>query len=489
MAEGEIAGDYLEELLDLLDFDGDIDLDVEGDRAIVSIDGGGDLTKLVGRKGEVLDALQELTRLAVHQKTGERSRLMLDIARWRRRRREELAELGDKVAHRVLESRRAGAAGADDAVRAQDRSRRGRGGRGCAQRERGRRAVAPRRRPRRLTELHLCSSMPRGPARAEIRRMFHVKHVDVAAPPPAAAPLFGTGLDAAVRYAQILAGAGVERGLIGPREADRLWDRHLLNSVALAELLSPGEQIADIGSGAGLPGIPLALARPDLRVTLIEPLLRRSDFLREVIEDLDLDVTVVRGRAEERDRAAGVGEADAVVSRAVASLDKLTKWSMPLLRPGGRMLAIKGERAEQEIDEHRRAMQSSGRCGCQGGDMWRGLLESARHGRRRSARRVATRASQGDTSGQEKRMNPVPDGGTPPVDAADATDVSRETWSTPRPEGWVSDDIIIDTPIGAEAERAVRVLHARCRDCRARRSSGCSPSRTRRAASARRPPP
>jgi spoIIIJ-associated protein len=104
VAEGEIAGDYLEELLDLLDFDGDIDLDVEGDRAVVSIDGGEDLAKLVGRKGEVLDALQELTRLAVHQKTGERSRLMLDIARWRRKRREELAALGDKVARRVLES-------------------------------------------------------------------------------------------------------------------------------------------------------------------------------------------------------------------------------------------------------------------------------------------------------------------------------------------------------------------------------------------------
>jgi spoIIIJ-associated protein len=104
VAEGEIAGDYLEELLDLLDFDGDIDLDVEGSRAIVSIDGSDDLSKLVGRKGEVLDALQELTRLAVHQKTGVRSRLMLDIAGWRRGRREELAALGDKVAKRVLES-------------------------------------------------------------------------------------------------------------------------------------------------------------------------------------------------------------------------------------------------------------------------------------------------------------------------------------------------------------------------------------------------
>jgi len=104
VAEGEIAGDYLEELLDLLDFDGDIDLDVESSRAVVSIDGSDDLNKLVGRKGEVLDALQELTRLAVHQKTGVRSRLMLDIASWRRRRREELATLGDKVARRVLES-------------------------------------------------------------------------------------------------------------------------------------------------------------------------------------------------------------------------------------------------------------------------------------------------------------------------------------------------------------------------------------------------
>jgi spoIIIJ-associated protein len=104
VAEGEIAGDYLEELLDLLDFDGDIDLDVEGNRAVVSIDGSDDLNKLVGRGGEVLDALQELTRLAVHQKTGVRSRLMLDIASWRRRRREELAALGDKVARRVLDS-------------------------------------------------------------------------------------------------------------------------------------------------------------------------------------------------------------------------------------------------------------------------------------------------------------------------------------------------------------------------------------------------
>ncbi len=190
--------------------------------------------------------------------------------------------------------------------------------------------------------------------------MFHVKHAEVSTPPPAAAKVFGRHLDDAVRYAEILAGAGVERGLIGPREADRLWDRHLLNSAALGELLGPGEQIADIGSGAGLPGIPLALARPDLRVTLIEPLLRRSEFLQEVVAELGLDVTVVRGRAEEQAVRQRVGEMDAVVSRAVASLDKLAKWSMPLLRPGGRMLALKGQRATDEVDTHRRVVESLG---------------------------------------------------------------------------------------------------------------------------------
>jgi 16S rRNA (guanine527-N7)-methyltransferase len=190
--------------------------------------------------------------------------------------------------------------------------------------------------------------------------MFHVKHVGVAAAPTAASGVFGDQLGLARRYAEILAGAGVERGLIGPRELDRLWERHLLNSAAMVELLTRGERVADIGSGAGLPGIPLALARPDLRVTLIEPLLRRSEFLIEVIDDLGLDVTVVRGRAEDSTVRQQVGEMDAVVSRAVASLDKLAKWSMPLLRPHGRMLAIKGERAEVEIDDHRRVMAAVG---------------------------------------------------------------------------------------------------------------------------------
>ena len=117
--------------------------------------------------------------------------------------------------------------------------------------------------------------------------------------PDAAATIFGPRIDLARRYAELLAGPGVERGLLGPREVDRIWDRHLLNSAAVAELLEPGERVIDIGSGAGLPGIPLAIARPDLDVVLLEPLLRRSEFLSEVVEQLGLAVEVVRGRAEE----------------------------------------------------------------------------------------------------------------------------------------------------------------------------------------------
>ena len=190
--------------------------------------------------------------------------------------------------------------------------------------------------------------------------MFHVKHAEVPTPPDAVTAIFGETTEAAIQYAQILAGAGVERGLLGPREVNRVWDRHVLNSAVVAELVEPNEQIADIGSGAGLPGIPLALARPDIHVTLVEPLLRRSDFLREVIDELGINCQVVRGRAEDRAVRDEVGESDAVVSRAVASLDKLTKWSSPLLRSGGRMLAIKGERAEDEVREHRRAMTALG---------------------------------------------------------------------------------------------------------------------------------
>lgn len=190
--------------------------------------------------------------------------------------------------------------------------------------------------------------------------MFHVKHDESPAPPSSAAEVFGERFQLAERYAAILGTAGVERGLIGPREVPRLWERHVLNSAAIGELFDTGERVADIGSGAGLPGIPLALARPDLRITLIEPMLRRSEFLSEVVSELELDVTVMRGRAEDGPVRRELGEFDAVTSRAVAPLDKLTKWSVPLLRFDGRMLAIKGERAEAEIGEYRRVMTSVG---------------------------------------------------------------------------------------------------------------------------------
>jgi 16S rRNA (guanine527-N7)-methyltransferase len=172
--------------------------------------------------------------------------------------------------------------------------------------------------------------------------------------------VFGARIADAERYVGILAGAGIERGLIGPAEVDRLWGRHVLNSAAVADLVSDGDTVVDIGSGAGLPGIPMALARPGARITLVEPLLRRADFLSELVEELGLDVAVIRGRAEDRNVRSEAGEADAVTSRAVASLDKLARWSMPLLREGGRMLAMKGERAQEEIEEHRRVMDSLG---------------------------------------------------------------------------------------------------------------------------------
>ncbi|MCW2514587.1 MAG: Ribosomal small subunit methyltransferase [Mycobacterium sp.] len=190
--------------------------------------------------------------------------------------------------------------------------------------------------------------------------MFHVKHGEAPTAPAVAADVFGDRLELAQEYAAILAGAGIERGLIGPGEVERLWDRHILNSAAVGELLTAGDRVADVGSGAGLPGIPLALARTDVHVILVEPLLRRSEFLSEAVELLGLPIVVVRGRAEERSARDAAGEIDVVTSRAVASLDKLTRWCLPLLRPGGRMLAMKGERAAAEIEEHRRAMSSLG---------------------------------------------------------------------------------------------------------------------------------
>lgn len=154
--------------------------------------------------------------------------------------------------------------------------------------------------------------------------------------PEAARAVFGERLADAVRYAELLADAGVRRGLIGPREVPRLWERHLLNCAVLSDVVPEGVSVCDVGSGAGLPGIPLALTRPDLRITLLEPLLRRTIFLQEAVEELGLgNVTVARGRAEEV--AGRLTPVDVVTARAVAPLDRLAGWGLPLLRPYGKM--------------------------------------------------------------------------------------------------------------------------------------------------------
>jgi 16S rRNA (guanine527-N7)-methyltransferase len=170
---------------------------------------------------------------------------------------------------------------------------------------------------------------------------------DVSPVPPAVAhDIFGTCLPAAERYAGMLAGIAVERGLIGPHEAGRLWERHLLNCAVVADLIPPSGSLIDIGSGAGLPGIVLAMLRPDLQVTLLEPMARRVVFLDECVASLGLEnVTVHRGRAED---VAGQLMADVATARAVAPLDRLAAPALALVRPGGTVLALKGERAADE---------------------------------------------------------------------------------------------------------------------------------------------
>ena len=147
------------------------------------------------------------------------------------------------------------------------------------------------------------------------------------------------------QYVDLLASDGVTRGLIGPREIPRLWDRHILNSAALDGLIPSGSRVIDVGSGAGLPGIPLAILRPDLEMTLLEPLLRRSTFLVEAVEALQLSsVRVIRGRAEDHTE-----QYDVVTSRALAPLGRLLGWCNPLRSPGGVILALKGQSAAEEI--------------------------------------------------------------------------------------------------------------------------------------------
>ncbi|MGW5666224.1 16S rRNA (guanine(527)-N(7))-methyltransferase RsmG [Streptomyces sp. NPDC003758] len=177
--------------------------------------------------------------------------------------------------------------------------------------------------------------------------------------PEQARDVFGDRFADAVRYAELLAEAGVQRGLIGPREVPRLWERHLLNCAVLSEVVPEGVTVCDVGSGAGLPGIPLALVRNDLKITLLEPLLRRTNFLTEVVELLGLDhVTVVRGRAEEV--MGKIPPVHVVTARAVAPLDRLATWGIPLLRPYGEMLALKGDTAEEELKSAATALAKLG---------------------------------------------------------------------------------------------------------------------------------
>jgi 16S rRNA (guanine527-N7)-methyltransferase len=181
--------------------------------------------------------------------------------------------------------------------------------------------------------------------------------VEVPPAPAAARAVFRDALPAAERYVARLATDGVTRGLIGPREVPRLWERHVLNSAAVAEAISPGARVVDVGSGAGLPGIPLGLARPDLTVTLVEPMARRVEFLEEAVAELrdgpgadgGTRWRVVRGRAEDRSVIGAVGGVDVVTARAVAPLPRLVGWCRGLLRPGTQLVALVGSRALDEL--------------------------------------------------------------------------------------------------------------------------------------------
>jgi 16S rRNA (guanine527-N7)-methyltransferase len=182
-----------------------------------------------------------------------------------------------------------------------------------------------------------------------------VKHFE--AEPAAAVAIFGDQIDQARSLAQTLAGDSDELGLLGPRELDKLWTRHILNSAVVAELVRPGDKVADVGSGAGLPGIPMAIASPDAQFVLIEPMERRSSWMLEVVEDLGLEnVRVLRSRAEDVSEQ----DFDIVTARAVAALDKLLKMCVPLLKPGGALIALKGSKAAEEITNSKKLEKKLG---------------------------------------------------------------------------------------------------------------------------------
>mgnify|MGYP000550573789 CR=1 FL=1 len=171
--------------------------------------------------------------------------------------------------------------------------------------------------------------------------------------PEIAKEIFEDNLETAILYADKLAADSDTLGLLGPRELDKLWSRHILNSAVVAEKLNSGDNVADIGSGAGLPGIPMAIVRPDCRFTLVEPMERRSDWLKEIAKNLGLDnIRVFRARGEDLDPQFNV-----VTARAVASLPKLIRFAAPPLLPSGKILALKGAKAEQEIEEAKKLVK------------------------------------------------------------------------------------------------------------------------------------
>jgi len=165
------------------------------------------------------------------------------------------------------------------------------------------------------------------------------------------------GYEVICRYRDILASRGIDWGLLGPREVDRLWDRHILNSTAVTDLIPESAAVADVGSGAGLPGIPVALLRADVAMDLIEPLLRRSSFLTHTVDDLGITSTVCVRRSRAEDVAQRY---DVVLSRALAPLDRLIRWCLPLMKPSGRLVAIKGASASDEVARHARLIENSG---------------------------------------------------------------------------------------------------------------------------------
>ena len=223
------------------------------------------------------------------------------------------------------------------------------------------------------------------------------------AEPASASAVFGPALDVAREYAALLTGAAVERGLIGPAEAGRIWERHLLNSAVVADLVPERCTLADLGSGAGLPGVVLAIMRPLAMVTLVEPMARRTAFLEECVGRLGLgNVRVRRGRAED---LAGQVEADIVTARAVASLDRLAGLAAGLARPGGTVLAIKGASAAAELG---RAMPELRRIGASGVELLRvgeGVLDQPT-----TVVRFTT-ATRSRDRGAGRRSAPRPSGG------------------------------------------------------------------------------